>query len=64
MSNKPLFQSNATRWRTAIMMALAWAMGLFIGFVSVFSGIYTTEVAIDTFVENPIVCEFEVNAIT
>ena len=43
------------------MIALAWAMGLFIGFVSVFSGIYTTEVAIDTFVENPIVCEFEVN---
>ena len=61
MSNKQLFQTNATRWRTAIMMALAWAMGLFIGFVSVFSGIYTTEVAIDTFVENPIVCEFEVN---
>ena len=35
--------------------------GSYYGFDSVFSGIYTTEVAINTFVENPIVCEFEVN---
>ena len=42
------------------MIALAWAMGLSIGFVSVFSGIYTTDVAA-TLVEQTMFCEFEVN---
>ena len=54
-----LLQNQATRWRTAVMIFLAWAVGLFIGFVSVFSGIYTTDMAA-TMIENTVFCEFEV----
>ena len=42
------------------MIGAAWSMGVIIGFVSVFTGIYTTEFAIDTLMDNPKRCEFEV----
>ena len=42
------------------MISLAWSMGILIGFASVFTGIYTTEYAMDTLVDNPRRCEFEV----
>ena len=46
--------------RTALMILLAWLLGLLVGFMSVFSGIYTTSQAMDTHEEQPDHCEFEV----
>ena len=42
------------------MILLAWLLGLLVGFMSVFSGIYTTSQAMDTHEEQPDHCEFEV----
>jgi hypothetical protein len=49
-----------TVWRTGCMIALAWLMGLGIGFVSVFSGIYSTDTFLTTAYSNPDDCSFKV----
>ena len=53
-------QNERTIQRTALMILLAWLLGLLVGFMSVFSGIYTTSQAMDTHEEQPDHCEFEV----
>ncbi|XP_023331498.1 octopamine receptor beta-3R [Eurytemora carolleeae] len=58
-----LYQSSVTKWRTVCLLILVWVMGLLIGFVSVFSGMYTTDTVLDNIYENPQECHFEVNKV-
>jgi hypothetical protein len=42
------------------MISLAWLLGLGTGFVSVFSGIYSTDTLLSTAYSNPHHCSFKV----